>query len=261
MIARTCIAAALVLLAAPAAAKPQAVSLAGVESVEIRSRSGDLRVLPSEDPAVLLVSGEGVEVEAEGTQVVISFRDDLTVRLPPVGRLTVAVRSGDVELRVHPRRLRVTSVSGDVDVVSGPLEEADVESFSGDVTWRGDVERLSITAVSGTVAVRGEVGEAQLKSTSGDVSVQGARLPRRLDASTVAGDIDLKGELQREAVFVLHTTSGDVRLRYSGEVPPRVNARSHRGGVPAEPAGRAADGAAEVAVTTFSGSVRVDRAE
>ncbi|MCA9552720.1 MAG: DUF4097 family beta strand repeat protein [Myxococcales bacterium] len=254
-------------MARPAAGEERTVPTQGIVSVEIRSRSGDIRVYKGDDPAHISTWGDQVKVEVQGTQLLVSSHADLRLKLPDgLERLSVTVRAGDARVEAAPKRLRVNSAAGDIVVTAPGVEEAEVESLAGDVRWRTDARRLAITAVSGEVTVVGEVEEADLTSTNGDVRIEGAVLPRRLEAGTVSGDVTMKGGLQKDATLTARTMSGDVRLSYRGEHGPRVYARSRSGGVSVDgqelaPDARhghpAGDGSAELVVSTFSGSVRV----
>ncbi len=155
-----------------------------------------------------------VPKRSRGTFLVGFFRSDGEIRLtvPPTCRLEVETSSGDVTLDgVAPLdgAVRVTTASGEFEVRGGAREVV-VRTASGDVNIDGDaLDRFEADTASGEVVLRSGARKAIVDTASGEVDL-----------------FDLTGELS------VHTTSGDVRARWS--VPPaggRVDVKTTSGEV------------------------------
>ena len=122
----------------------------------------------------------------------------------------IVSKSGDVDIRNSTVRGMIKSYSGDVSVLNAVLNNADVLSFSGDVTLEG------VTVQSG----------ARLKTTSGDVRAELDQHDVMVDVETRSGEASIKGpgvdvEVQRQRIPVglatvelsVHTGSGDIEVR------------------------------------------------
>jgi DUF4097 and DUF4098 domain-containing protein YvlB len=122
----------------------------------------------------------------------------------------IVSKSGDVDIRNSTVRGMIKSYSGDVSVLNAVLNNADVLSFSGDVSLQG------VTVQSG----------ARLKTTSGDVRAELDQHDVMVDVETRSGEASVKGpgvdvEVQRQRIPVglatvelsVHTGSGDIEVR------------------------------------------------
>jgi hypothetical protein len=122
----------------------------------------------------------------------------------------IVSKSGDVDIRNSTVHGMVKSYSGDVSVLNTVLNDADVLSFSGDVSLEG------VTVQSG----------ARLKTTSGDVRAELDQHDVMVDVETRSGEASVRGpgidvEVQRQRIPVglatvelsVHTGSGDIEVR------------------------------------------------
>jgi len=122
----------------------------------------------------------------------------------------IVSKSGDVDIRNSTVRGMLKSYSGDVSVLNAVLNDADVLSFSGDVSLEG------VTIQSG----------ARLKTTSGDVRAELDQHDVMVDVETRSGEASVRGpgvdvEVQRQRIPVglatvelsVHTGSGDIEVR------------------------------------------------
>jgi len=122
----------------------------------------------------------------------------------------VVSKSGDVDIRNSTIRGMLKSYSGDISVLNTVLNDADVLSFSGDVSLEG------VTVQSG----------ARLKTTSGDVRAELDQHDVMVDVETRSGEASVRGpgvdvEVQRQRIPVglatvelsVHTGSGDIEVR------------------------------------------------
>jgi hypothetical protein len=122
----------------------------------------------------------------------------------------IVSKSGDIDIRNSTVRGMIKSYSGDVSVLNAVLNDADVLSFSGDVSLEG------VTVQSG----------ARLKTTSGDVTAELDQHDVMVDVETRAGEAHVRAsgvdvEVQRQRIPVglatvelsVRTGSGDIEVR------------------------------------------------
>ena len=140
------------------------------------STSGDLRVTVSAGPVQLeSMSGDAL-VEASGAIALLgrTVSGDLKVRAPRLDDLDASTTSGDirVEADLAPgSRHAISSVSGDVDIITGSPVRLEAQSIAGDVrangphTTEGGRGRRTLVAGNGSVAV-------SVRTTSGDVRLR-----------------------------------------------------------------------------------------
>jgi DUF4097 and DUF4098 domain-containing protein YvlB len=129
----------------------------------------------------------------------------------PVGvRVVARSTSGDVTVKGTKGEVDARSTSGDV-VVSDATGHITIESVSGDVhgsQLSGDVRSES---VSGTVEIRDASGPVRAETTSGDVSLLGVT-SASVFATTVSGEVEYDGTVDKNGRYEFHSHSGDIRL-------------------------------------------------
>ncbi|MEM6638616.1 MAG: DUF4097 family beta strand repeat-containing protein [Pseudomonadota bacterium] len=254
------------------------VTVRGWDRAEVRV-TGEL----GDDVEALDIRSDGrnvrIEVRhAEQNRKSWDWRSDrrdatLEVRVPRRAELEVGTTSATIDVREHMGRQRISSVSGDIDLVLGEVESR-VKSISGQVEARGrDVAiDASVESVSGDVEVIGFRGDIELETVSGDIELRDASV-RDGDAESVSGDVDLRMKLASNGEFEIETISGDVSIEFEPPVDATVRAESHSGriddffGIQAErtrkygPPNRrlrasAGAGSADVTISTLSGEIR-----
>lgn len=116
-----------------------------------------------------------------------------TVTLPPGAALAFRSTSADLTATGHVAAIAVDTTSGDVLVDS--VDSLVVSSTSGDVEARRVGQYLNVKSVSGDVEIDAYEGSvASATTVSGDVRFTGfPRAAGQLTASTVSGDLDLRG--------------------------------------------------------------------
>jgi len=158
------------------------------------------------------------------------------------------VDGSDLEVHVPAgSRVEVNTVSAtiDADKVTGPLR---LESVSGGIAAAGNPREVEAKTVSGEVSVSAVAAPVRARSVSGELTLTG--LTGRVDASSVSGKVVVKGTRFTEAE--LETTSGDIRFDGDLAKDASLRAKSMSGTVElALPA----DAAADYEVSTFSGSI------
>ena len=193
----------------------------------------------------------------------------LVVQVPLQAELEVSTVSADIDVHgVAPRELSLESVSGDISANGAP-RRASVESVSGDVALTFNSSDVDASAVSGDLVVNGRLnGEVSVETVSGNLRVdsKGERL-RRLSASTVSGDVELKLALAPNGEVSMESVSGDLTLVAPRDLSAEVTGESFSGDLVAPDAkiereefgpgssfhARYGAGKGEVRIETFSG--------
>jgi DUF4097 and DUF4098 domain-containing protein YvlB len=204
---------------------------------------------------VILARG-GRNTQGSDLEIRVPTRKDVNVQTTSadidvrsvVGGLVLSSTSGNLEVGGSPREVTAGSTSGDVGV-SVSTRTVKASTTSGDVTVGGTVrESIAAKSVSGDVRVEAGTPELAAETVSGNLTV--ANVGRRASASTVSGDVSIRGGKMQ--YFSFESVSGN--LRFSGELLPGAafKVESHSGDIDlAFPPGVAAD----FEVTTFSGDI------
>jgi DUF4097 and DUF4098 domain-containing protein YvlB len=160
---------------------------------------------------------------------------DFTIGVPDEAHVTLKMMSGNV---------RATNISGGLraDVVTGNLVVAAARRIEALKSVSGDIEIVDASAddfvtastVSGNITVRGLKGRTiQLGTVSGNVRMDDVQSDR-LMARAVNGNIDYAGDLARSGRYEFVSHSGDIRLMLSGGTGFEVQANSFSGNVRSE---------------------------
>jgi DUF4097 and DUF4098 domain-containing protein YvlB len=157
---------------------------------------------------------------------------DFTIGVPDDANVTLKMMSGNV---------RATNITGDLraDVITGNLVVAAARRIEALKSVSGDIEIVDASAddfvtastVSGNITVRGLKGRTvQLGTVSGNVRMDDVQSDR-LMARAVNGNIDYAGDLARSGRYEFISHSGDIRLMLSGATGFEVQANSFSGNV------------------------------
>lgn len=256
--------------------------------VEIENLKGRVEVMAWDRPEVKLAGtlGEGVEklsVEGDGRLLRIKVQypsrnrnaepSHLVVQMPLLADLEVETVSADISVSgVASRELELESVSGDI-VANGAPRRGGISSVSGDIRLAMNSPELRVETVSGQLAVQGRLnGTVALESVSGGIRLDtlGERV-RKLSASSVSGDMDLKLALAEDGDIRMESVSGDLRLHLPASLSAQVSGESFSGDLAAPGAKirkeqfgpgssfrvRYGAGRGDVRLQTFSGDARL----
>ena len=252
--------------------------------VEIDNLKGRVEVRAWDRPEVKITGSLGAGVEkfsVEGDRGALHIevkypnraRDTeptvLVVQVPLQAELEVSTVSATIDVHgVAPRELSLESVSGDIVAVGAP-RRASVESVSGDLVLTLNSRDVDASAVSGDLTLNGRLdGEVSVETVSGNMRVdnRGERL-RKLSASTVSGDVELKIALAADGEVGMESVSGDLTLVAPRDLSAEVSGESFSGDLSAPGAKiereefgpgssfhtRYGAGKGEVRIETFSG--------
>jgi DUF4097 and DUF4098 domain-containing protein YvlB len=140
---------------------------------------------------------------------------DIEVSVPKGSSVEVSAVSADVSSRGVLGTQRLKSVSGEVtaDIVGS---ESEVSSVSGDVTVRGGGKpiRLRVTSVSGSLDITNTAGKLDVVTVSGDARVQMGETSE-VRGRTTSGNLEISGQLARDGRVDVEGVSGDITLRVS----------------------------------------------
>ena len=179
---------------------------------------------------------------------------ELDIKVPKSAELKIGVVSADVTL------------SG----VAGRL--LDVDSVSGEVDIDGKAERARVQTVSGDIRARGLGGRLKYETVSGDIDADNARYSE-INAGSVSGDIDLRGQPEGDLRIDVESMSGSVHLYLPEEVSTRLRASSFSGSIRSDfgtvkheehgPGSNldasSGSGQGQVKIETFSGDIDIRR--
>ena len=195
---------------------------------------------------------------------------DLKVSMPAAMGLVVESPRADISVEGVRGSLDVTTMLGDVTVDGGgtPMR---LSSMIGRIEVRGARGRTTIEAATGSVEVRASAGELRVETTTGSVLLEDLETVD-VEVATLGGGIELLGVLTRGGQYDLSTHSGDVELALEGTPDAQFSVRAFRGslvsdllGEPLPDEGRAdftlGDGSARVRLESFSGRIRIRKAE
>ena len=140
---------------------------------------------------------------------------DIEVSVPRNSSVEVSAVSADVSSRGVSGTQRLKSVSGEVTAdIAG--DESEVRSVSGDVTVRGSGKpmRLRVSSVSGNLDLTNAAGSLDVVTVSGDARVQ-MEESSDVRGRTTSGSLEVRGKLTRDGRVDVEGVSGDITLRLS----------------------------------------------
>ncbi len=198
----------------------------------------------------------------------------LNLKVPRAAALELGVVSAEVAIAdTVGGEVQVDSVSGRIRLSAVQSPHLRLESVSGDIEFDGKADKVSIETVSGDVVARGVGSATRMETVSGNLRVVASAPLRQTEASSVSGDIEISGALERGGRIEIETMSGDVRLSLPASVSTKIRAESFSGtlrsdfGTVRKPEhgpgssleATAGGGDGDVSVDSFSGDVTIRR--
>lgn len=196
----------------------------------------------------------------------------LDIRVPRTAELHIDTVSAEVTVTgLAGQLLNVDSVSGKIHLDSS-ARELEVGSVSGRVELTGDGERAHVDTVSGDIDSRANRERLKLETVSGNIAASTGTY-REFSASSVSGDISLRGKPTSDARVDAETMSGDIRIDAGADLSARIEAETFSGRIrsdfgkveePEHGPGRSldatvGDGSARIKIDTFSGDISIRR--
>lgn len=219
------------------------------------------------------VSGSHTEIEVKIKKNVKQHDGSiLRIMVPVASAIEAEGVSADIRIAGVRGDVDAESVSGDVTVTGAPAD-LDAASVSGDVTIDLSPDGAEVATVSGNVVVREAGGQLEAASVSGNVTVEGGYLQDG-EFETVSGSIKLSGDLGDGSIeiesmsgnillaigsgggdFEIETFSGAITNHLTSDQPTRNS--EYTGGQDLE--FTSGSGSARVSISSFSGSITIDR--
>jgi DUF4097 and DUF4098 domain-containing protein YvlB len=235
------------------AAEPGVVITLCTESGKITVRGNDQREVRARVAKDMKVdfrrSGDADPANpAARLEVLVSEADDEDGDEPHYGQCNGAA---DIELDV-PRdaTLFFKSENGEFDVDT--VAEAHIETSSGKISLRHVARATEATSVDGDVSLEDSSGRVRLETFGGSVeAVNVSKLAEgdffkaksisndvmldrvnhtRVEATTISGEITMRGPLARAGRYELRTTSGDITLAMPADSSFQLTAKVSEGG-------------------------------
>jgi len=143
----------------------------------------------------------------------------LVVHVPQRGSLNVQLVSADLTVAGVAGNQEIQTVSG--DVLAGVQREVRVHTVSGDVKLTAGAESrlLDVATVSGDLSIDGGGGEVTVTTVSGDGMLRLGNTVRA-KLKTVSGDFNIALGLAADGRFEAESVSGDLKIEFSGSLPP-----------------------------------------
>lgn len=230
--------------------------------------------------------GQGTEgFEFEGEEDDLEFRvilpdwkrrvkdTDLQVQVPKGCRLRIETVSAHVEVDQVAGKIHIQTVSGEIVLAGKPIS-VDASSVSGSIEVDVECNDMDLETISGDIEINEARGECKAESVSGDIAIAGGVVDY-LDIETVSGSFLFEGALSKEAAVEIDVHSGDINLLFDGEPDAefdidtfsgrirndfgRDGVRKNRYGPGKRLEFTSGDGNAEVRISTFSGTVHLEK--
>lgn len=205
----------------------------------------------------------GFDVSAEGWRTAIEVNGT-------TGRIDAETFTGNVSVRGGRDRVSASTVNGSLTIADAQ-GDVTAESVSGTIRIAGAEGWISAETMSGTVRVSNSRGSVVAEAIAGAVILD-AVAAASVEATTVGGSIEFKGETQPDgdyyfnthggrillelpsstnAVLEVHTASGRVRIDHPAAVPQENRSRRYRSTY------TLGAGGALIEVETYSGTIVV----
>jgi DUF4097 and DUF4098 domain-containing protein YvlB len=228
------------------------IPVPGYADLHLSTRSGHVTVIGEERDDVLIEGGprdEHIERDGAGGVRFMSANhgsSNVEVRCPTGSDVAAGTMSGHVRLRGHLGRVRVTTVSGNIEAEH--VEAIDARTIAGGIEIERCDGKCALQTKSGR-AQCGSAGKALASTISGQIRFDQAGSAK---AQTVSGTVEVG--LQGAGDVAVQTISGSVRVQVPKSVRPHTKLRSLSGRprVECEPGNDC-----EIAVRSMSGRIEV----
>ena len=208
---------------------PVAIRVPGHAEVRLSTTSGNVEVIGEERPDVVIESGapadQHIESDATGRVALTSARGgsaNLQVRCPTGSDLVVGTVSGHVTLSGQLGNVRVTTISGHIEVERA--DALDVRTISGNIQVDRCAGGCSLRTKSGRTTI-GIAGDTEVSTISGRITLDEAQGGVKM--RSVSGAIELGTQGQGDVA--VQTMSGSVRVAVARGVRPSARLRSLSG--------------------------------
>ncbi len=200
-----------------------------------------------------------------------SGEGDLTIWVPAATPLDLDGNETTITVDGVQGSVRANTIEGDVSLTGGG-EFVELASVDGSITASGVRGRLQVSSVDGDVVVRDVRGAVTVTAVDGSIELVDVDGPSVL-ASSVDGDVSVRGPVRAGGTYRLTTHDGDVTAALGGGPDAEVSVSTFSGDfestIPvtitqSAKAGRQFSftlgrGGAQVHLETFDGTIRLQR--
>ncbi|MGZ9163597.1 MAG: SHOCT-like domain-containing protein [Anaerolineales bacterium] len=150
------------------------VSAGTSPKIRVEAIDGDLSVV-GWDGSDILIKGddEDIHLEHSGSDVSLSSRGDLSLRVPKASSFEFVMIGGDASIRGVTGNIEVKEASGDLSIRD--VGSISIDSVRSDLSLRGAKGNLYVKSAHGDVSVRDVEGNVTLESVADDLALRGAR--------------------------------------------------------------------------------------
>jgi DUF4097 and DUF4098 domain-containing protein YvlB len=201
----------------------------------------------------------------------INVSIDYRLWIPKQASMEVKTVSGDIEAEGLGGLLEINAVSGDI-MVNKADKGVDIETVSGDLELEdinGDAE---LETVSGEIVLDRIKGSIDAETVSGEIELREVSMARDVEVGTVSGDITYHGDINPQGRYILKAHSGDIEVKLPADAGFELEAETYSGHIDCDfevsvsgrikqrqISGKVNQGGAVLRLTTFSGSITIEK--
>jgi DUF4097 and DUF4098 domain-containing protein YvlB len=213
--------------------------------------------------------GDVMVTDIEGSVYVSAIHGDVTASR--VGAVRLETRNGDVYVRDVKNSLVVRSLNGDIDAadIGGSVE---IAATSGDISVQNAGANVRANSASGDIKIICARDRVDVNTASGSIEL--TAIGGDAEGNTASGSVIFRGPIRKNGRYTLKSLSGEVEMHiqpdppgftavlttYSGEIETQFELKINtpfRGPVNRRITGVYGDGQTQLALDSFSGTVRI----
>lgn len=246
------------------------VSVSRGTRLEVRNRSGEIRVRSWERDEVRIAArhsrGDRISIDESGALLEVRSESrrgppktvDYDVTVPRWMDLDLSGTFTDVTVEGVDGEVFARTVHGDI-TLSGGSGEIEIETTQGEVVVTGAEGRIFVSSTNGDVRITDAVGDVRAETINGEVTLERVDA-ETVEAITVNGDVWFDGVIRERGRYHLNTHNGDVTISIDESVDARVTIATVRGefqsDIPVTITGT--DRGKRISFTMGTGSARVE---
>ncbi len=136
----------------------------------------------------------------------------------PAGKLTdvyASTTSGEIYLSdIETANITLQAVSGDIEAIDIISESLGIHTTSGEIDITAKItDTLIAAAVSGDIEVKGTAETFNVSTTSGEIELDVLEIPKKIDTSSISGEIEITIPKNLGVKGSVSSVSGDKNIR------------------------------------------------
>jgi len=202
--------------------------------VRILNPSGDIEVRATsgrEGKALADRESEGIEIRRSGNEIRVRINAayagaDLSIRLPRDVSIEIRGGDGDIEVTGFQGEVVAETLEGDIEIEGASSVKA--RSVDGEIGVREVSGSVSVDTGDGDTHIVDVGGPIAVSGIDGDITVEHGDA-RKIDLSTVSGDVSYDGRVYDDGEYALATHDGDVTFSIARDVGAHVEVLTYDG--------------------------------